>query len=142
MFRDGGGEEHLDEGKKVLDKMKAWSKCSDTNFNNKLLLLEAEYHASMCDIKAAKVAFEASVRSARDHGLVQEQGEQPPVYDSLARYAFTYFRILHAMHSKVLHASSTGSSCLPSLRPMRPFVGWNALTRVTSSGVRWPRQSG
>mmetsp|Transcript_17647 Transcript_17647/g.31915 ORF Transcript_17647/g.31915 Transcript_17647/m.31915 type:complete len:184 (+) Transcript_17647:88-639(+) len=74
MHRDGAGEEQLAKGKDVLDKMKIWSKCSTPNFDNKLLLLEAECHASMCHIKAAKVAFEASGRSARDHGLIHEQG--------------------------------------------------------------------
>lgn len=75
MYRDGEGEKHLDEGKKALEKMEVWSRCSTANFINKLLLLEAEHHASMCNIAAAKAAYEASVKSARDHGLVHEQGE-------------------------------------------------------------------
>lgn len=73
-YRDGEGEEHLEEGQKALGKMEIWSSCSTANFINKLLLLQAEHHASTCNIHAAKAAYEASVRSARNHGLVHEQG--------------------------------------------------------------------
>jgi len=73
-FRDGGGEKWLDEGKQVFNKMERWVKHCPANFANKLLLLEAEHHASMCNIIAAKAAYEASVRSARDNCLVHEQG--------------------------------------------------------------------
>lgn len=72
-YRAGDGEEWLDEGKKVFDKMKIWIKNSTANFENKLRLLEAEHQASMCNIVAAKAAYEASVRCARDNGLIHEQ---------------------------------------------------------------------
>lgn len=41
---------------------------------NKLLLLEAELFASQCNREAALKKYEASIKSARDHGFVHEQG--------------------------------------------------------------------
>jgi len=41
---------------------------------NKVLLLEAEYFASKCNRNSAKEKYEASIKSARDHGFVHEQG--------------------------------------------------------------------
>ena len=37
-------------------------------------LCEAEDYASMCNIVAAKESYELSAKTARDHGLVHEQG--------------------------------------------------------------------
>lgn len=73
-FRDGEGEDWLDEGNKVVKKMEVWVHCSTVNFQNKLLLLAAEQHAAQCNIQAAKAAYEASVHFARSNGLVHEQG--------------------------------------------------------------------
>ena len=75
MHRNGDGEEHLDQGKKVLDKMELWNqRASKAVFENKLYLLEAEHYASNCNIQAAKESYELSAKTARDHGLVHEQG--------------------------------------------------------------------
>ena len=112
MYRDGEGEEHLDKGKKALDKMKILSNCSTANFGNKLLLLEAEHQASMCNIHAANVAFEESVRSARDHGLVHEQGEHNSMNGTPNFRVLANFRIFNSFHQKVLHVSCMVNSCL------------------------------
>lgn len=74
MFRDGEGEEWLDKGKVALDKMEQWAKNSNVIFESKLYLLESEHYASMCNIVAAKESFELSAQTARDHGLIHEQG--------------------------------------------------------------------
>ncbi|KAL7540948.1 hypothetical protein ACHAXR_010516 [Thalassiosira sp. AJA248-18] len=74
LYRDGEGEEWLDVGKKLLDKMELWVKNSKAIFESKLILLEAEHYASMCNIVAAKESYELSAQTARDHGLVHEQG--------------------------------------------------------------------
>lgn len=72
-YRDGEGESYMDEGKKAMEKMHTWVKHSPATYENKLHLIKAEYHASSANIQAARAAYEASVRSARDHGLVHEQ---------------------------------------------------------------------
>ena len=73
-LRDGEGEDLLEEGKKILEKMERWAKNSKAIFESKLILLEAEHYASMCNIVAAKESYELSAESARDHCLMHEQG--------------------------------------------------------------------
>ena len=87
-YRDGEGEKWLVAGKKVLDKMELWEKKnSKAIFENKLFLLESEHYACMCNIVASKESYELSAKSARDHGLVQEQGE----YNSMILYTSLQF---------------------------------------------------
>ena len=75
LFRAGEGEDWLAKGKKMLSKMEMWTKnCSKDVFENKLYLLEAENYASDDHIVAAKESYELSITSARDHGLIHEQG--------------------------------------------------------------------
>jgi len=73
-YRDGEGEEFLAKGQIMFEKMRLWSKNSKAMFENKLLLLESEHYACVCNIVASKESYELSAKSARDHGLVHEQG--------------------------------------------------------------------
>jgi len=73
-YRDGEGEEFLSKGQVMLEKMRLWSKNSKAIFENKLLLLESEQYACACNIVASKESYELSAESARNHGLVHEQG--------------------------------------------------------------------
>ncbi len=75
LYREGEGEEWLEEGKKMLQKFEDLVRLSSTNsFECKFLLLRAEYCASSCEIINAKVFFDASIKSARDHGFIDDQG--------------------------------------------------------------------
>lgn len=75
LYREGQGEEWLEEGEKILQKFEHFAKQTTTNFfDSKLLLLRAEYYASSCEIVNAKVAFDASIQSARDNGFINDQG--------------------------------------------------------------------
>ena len=74
MFRDGAGEHFLFEGKSMLDRMESWLKNSAFVFENKALLLQAEHCASVYKIRDAIKTYDASIKSARDHGLIHEQG--------------------------------------------------------------------
>ena len=75
LFRAGEGEDWLAEGKKMLNKMEIWTKnCNKDVYENKLYLLEAENYASDDHIVAAKESYELSITSARDNGLINEQG--------------------------------------------------------------------
>ena len=75
LYRNGEGEEWLDEGKTVLNTMETWQQNGNKSiFENKLILLEAEQYASNCNIVAAKESYELSAKTARDYGLVHEQG--------------------------------------------------------------------
>ncbi|KAL7545938.1 hypothetical protein ACHAWF_009286 [Thalassiosira exigua] len=73
-FRDGKGEDWLEIGRKALAKTEVWVKNSQVIFESKLYLMEAEHYASNCHIVAAKESFVLSAKTARDHGLVHEQG--------------------------------------------------------------------
>jgi len=95
MYRDGEGEEWLDVGKKAMDRMELWEKNSKAIFENKLILLEAENYASMCNIVAAKESYELSAKSARDHGLVHEQALACELY---AQFLSSLVETLDASH--------------------------------------------
>jgi len=73
-YRDGEGEDLFTKGQTMLEKMRLWSNNSKAIFESKLLLLEAEEYAGSCNIVASKESYELSAKSARDHGLVHEQG--------------------------------------------------------------------
>ena len=74
--RNGEGEEWLDEGKKVLEKMELWNeKCNKAIFENKLTLLEAEHFSILGRTVASKESYELSAKIARDNGLIHEQGK-------------------------------------------------------------------
>lgn len=73
-YRQGDGEECLAQGETILEKMKLWSNNSNAIFENKLLLIESEWYACSCNIVAAKESYVLSAKSARDHGLINEQG--------------------------------------------------------------------
>lgn len=60
-------------GIEAICKIEFWSKYA-SNFENKLLLLNAEQSASLPNIEQAKVQYAASIKSARDNGRVHEQG--------------------------------------------------------------------
>merc|ERR1711862_511046 len=73
-YRDGSGEDCFEEGKLILDKVRNWETNCKVMFENKVVLLEAEYYASNCNIVAAKESYELAAELARDKGLVHEQG--------------------------------------------------------------------
>ena len=54
-------------GENALLKMREWSRHSDWNFKNKLLLIEAEYYYTRKEFDKAAVCYEASIKSAQEH---------------------------------------------------------------------------
>lgn len=74
LYRDGEGDDYLEEGKEMMQKVSTWHRTSPSTFENKLFLLEAEYFASLCNRNRAIEKFQASIKSARDNGFVHEQG--------------------------------------------------------------------
>lgn len=68
-------EKWLKIGQDAMHSMRKWaSSCSEWNFTNKLHLLEAEYHFLKGDEKHAMKFYNASIKSARDHRFVHEEG--------------------------------------------------------------------
>jgi len=61
-------------GQKSINTYQTWVKHSEWNFENKLLLLEAESHFSNCEYESAEKTYLASIDSARRHKFVHEEG--------------------------------------------------------------------
>jgi len=74
LYRDGEGESYLKEGKDMLEKFIIWNKHSPKTFGNKVLLLEAEYLASLFNRNRALEKYDMSIKASRDSGFVQEEG--------------------------------------------------------------------
>ena len=55
-------------------KMKKWSRHSDWNFKNKVLLIEAEYYNTQKDFDKAAICYEASIKSAQEHKFNPDEG--------------------------------------------------------------------
>ena len=64
----------FDIGKDAVSKFRVWVKHSKWNFENKLLLLEAELHYSNSENEDAKNKYEESINSAQKHHFVHEEG--------------------------------------------------------------------
>lgn len=60
-------------GEKAVKTMLDWKKHNEWNFENKLLLLQAELHYLNKDFNMACSAFEASIESAQEHTFVHEE---------------------------------------------------------------------
>lgn len=56
-----------------MSKMREWSSYSTWNFENKLLLLEAEWHNASGDYDIAALSYETSVSSASEHKFINEE---------------------------------------------------------------------
>jgi len=67
-------ENWLSIGQKAINTYQTWVKHSEWNFENKLLLLEAESHFSNYEYESAETTYLASIDSARRHKFVHEEG--------------------------------------------------------------------
>jgi len=61
-------------GKNAVSKYQTWVKHSDWNWENKMLLLEAELHTCEGEVEMAKSKFQASIDSAHKHRFIHEEG--------------------------------------------------------------------
>jgi len=68
----GSANNKLKDGKEMMDLMGRWSLLSKNVFNNKWLLLKAEYAASVEKFDEALQMYKDSIKSAQDHGNIQE----------------------------------------------------------------------
>ena len=63
----------IEKGDTMLEKMKLWSQHSSWNWENKMLLLEAEKMHTLNDFDSAASFYERSIRSAREHKFIHEE---------------------------------------------------------------------
>lgn len=72
MFRQAGGEQRLQEGKETMERMGKWADVSMAVFDNKGMLLSAEYSACIGENDTAEQFYKASIMAAGDHGNIHE----------------------------------------------------------------------
>ena len=65
-------DQRLKHGRDAVKRFEKWSKMSLVLFNNKLLLLQAEYSASIGEHDRAQLLYLASINAAKDHGNIHE----------------------------------------------------------------------
>ncbi|KAL7539509.1 hypothetical protein ACHAXR_009352 [Thalassiosira sp. AJA248-18] len=70
----GKQKEWIEIGEKNLSLFRTWSKHSTWNWENKLLLLEAEWYFSRGEMDTAEEKYRAAIKSARQHRFVHEEG--------------------------------------------------------------------
>eukprot|EP00985_Skeletonema_marinoi_P006146 scaffold2669_cov115-Skeletonema_marinoi.AAC.1 len=63
----------FDRGEKAIEKMRSYADCSSWNFQNKLLLLQAEQCFYLEDFESAKRFYDAAILSAQEHKFVHEE---------------------------------------------------------------------
>ena len=73
LARQSNNDERWKNGETVLEKMKLWSQHSTWNFENKMLLLEAEKMHTLGDFDNAASLYERSIQSAREHKFIHEE---------------------------------------------------------------------
>lgn len=61
-------------GIEAIRSLRKWVPSSEWNFSNKLYLLEAEYYFLKEDNERAMVCYHTSIKAARDHRFVHEEG--------------------------------------------------------------------
>jgi hypothetical protein len=66
-----GGDSRLKEGSEVIRKLESWTKCSPI-FENKWLLLKAEYLSSVHSGDDPRQYYEASIDAAKRQGYIHE----------------------------------------------------------------------
>ena len=67
-----GGEQRLKDGNEMIDRFEEWALVSMAVFENKWLLLKAEYSASTDEFDQALQMYEGSIKSAQNHGNIHE----------------------------------------------------------------------
>ena len=74
VYRQSNDPIWAERARKAKFMMKKWADCNEWNFQNKLLLLEAEEAFCYNDIDSAKSLYEKALSSAREHRYVRAVG--------------------------------------------------------------------
>ena len=81
-----GGDSRLKEGSEAMSKMESWTTCSPI-FENKWLLLKAEYLSSVHSDDDPRQYYEASIAAAKRQGYIHELAI---AYELLGNYHATH----------------------------------------------------
>jgi len=81
-FRETNDRYWMDQGMKAIKVMEIWTNECNWNFENKMLLLNAEYHFSIGDFDKATEGYHLSLISSRKHRFLCEEA----IANELAAY--------------------------------------------------------
>jgi len=70
-YKNGEGNAFLNEGKDILRKLEKLG--NSAILRNSVIILQAELYSTTCEVKKAKEAYEAAIRSSRNIGGIQYQ---------------------------------------------------------------------
>mmetsp|Transcript_32408 Transcript_32408/g.58578 ORF Transcript_32408/g.58578 Transcript_32408/m.58578 type:complete len:391 (-) Transcript_32408:18-1190(-) len=87
VFRKTNDAKWAERASRAKFAIKKWADCNEWNFQNKLLLLEAEEAFCYNDIDSAKSLYEKAISSAREHRFINEEA----LAYELAGYFFMEF---------------------------------------------------
>ena len=68
-----GDARYRERGENALSQFREWLRHSDWNFQNKFLLLQAEYYRIKSDVTDAATCYEASIIAAKEHKFIHEE---------------------------------------------------------------------
>ena len=68
-----GDARYRNRGEHALSTMKEWTRHSYWNFQNKYLLMSAEYHKISNDFAKAATCYDASILAAKEHKFIHEE---------------------------------------------------------------------
>ena len=81
LYRDGEGDAYFDEGKEMLKELEKYEQRSmHIAKRNMVLLLQAEFYASNCEVNKAKATYLAAIQSSRAYNY------QGLAYEKLGNY--------------------------------------------------------
>ena len=100
----------MEKGEAALSKMKIWNQHSTWNFENKMLLLEAEKMHTLGTFDRAATLYESAIRSAREHKFIHEEA----IASELAGFLY---------HERRLHQKALNFQ----MHSIRSYEKWGAL---------------
>jgi len=91
-------------GKDAIQSMRKWTaSCSGWNFSNKLYLLEAEKYFVEDEKERAVACFNASIKAAREHRFVHEEG--------LAEEKYATYLLSKSKYEEAMRAFMNAKRC-------------------------------
>jgi len=108
LYRQLGSndDQRLKQGRELMEKLEKWSQMSSAIYENKWLLLKAEYFISIGKRGGAITLYKDCINSARDHGNIHEMAL---AYELLGNYycdegdrahSDEYFREAHTFYEQ------------------------------------------
>jgi tetratricopeptide (TPR) repeat protein len=91
----------IDRGDSMLTRMRSWSEHSKWNWENKMLLLEAESMYTKGEFDRAESLFDSAIRSAHEHRFIHEEAIASELagmfYQEMGNHQKSYLYLAHSL---------------------------------------------